>query len=82
MIIKLYNKNRMMSKQKGVDKVAKANEDLRREMKADKIAIWELADVLGVHEMTAYRYMRHELTEDQRKTIRDAIRTIKAGRVV
>ena len=57
------------------------NEDLRREMRANKIYNWQVAHVLGVCEQTIIRWFRLPMSEEQLNKVSDAIERIKAGGV-
>lgn len=54
------------------------NVEIRAELKAAKIPYWKIADILGVHENTIMRKLRHELTENDRTRFESAIALIKA----
>ena len=54
------------------------NVEIKAEMKAAKIPYWKIADVLGVHENTIMRKLRHELTDSDRTLFERAIALIKA----
>lgn len=48
---------------------AAVNQDLKQMMKVHHVKQWQLADVLGIHETTMCRRLRHELTESEKKYI-------------
>lgn len=51
--------------------MTKANLDIRAELKEKQIPVYAVADVMGVHENTVFRRLRHELPEqDKREFIR------------
>ena len=56
----------------------KANSQIREEMRKNHIVLWMLADELHTTESSLCRKLRHELPEDERKTITDAITRISA----
>ena len=56
------------------------NPEIRSELKASKIAYWQVADELGIHENTVVRLMRHELSDVDRDRINKAIVKIKKKR--
>ena len=56
-----------------------ANEDIIKLARAEGIAQWKIADKLGVCELTISRWLRHELPEDKRRQIVDAIRELSAS---
>lgn len=47
--------------------MVKANADIRAELKGKKIPVYAVADVLGVHENTVFRLLRHELPEQEKQ---------------
>lgn len=49
--------------------MTKANADIRAEMKAKSIPVYAVADVMGVHENTLFRRLRHELTEQEKQEL-------------
>lgn len=57
------------------------NEEIKNKLRNHGIRMWELSDAIGVSESTIYRWMRHELSKEQRGVIDSAIRTLKRGRV-
>lgn len=57
-----------------------ANEGIRKELRAEGIYLWEIAHALGVSEGTMTRKMRFELSEQDKRAFKDAIRTIKKER--
>ncbi len=59
----------------------KANSQLREEMQKHHIVLWMLADELKTTESTLCRKLRHELPEDEKRTITDAIARIRTATV-
>ena len=53
-----------------------ANEEIRNMSKQYNVPQWKIADKLGVCEQTYLRWLRHELPEDKRKAVIDAINEI------
>lgn len=47
----------------------KNNKPIRDAMRVAGIAAWQLADMLGVHENTVYRMLRHELSPEDQQDI-------------
>ena len=45
------------------------NETLRNAMKRNGFAVWQVADLLGVHENTVFRRLRHEMPEEEQQRI-------------
>lgn len=57
--------------------MAGANEDLRKYREDAGVRQWELAEHLGMTEFTFCRKLRHELPEDEKARIMEAIEEIK-----
>ena len=57
-----------------------ANQDIRFKARALGVAIWRIADYLGVSEMTVNRRLRKEMSPEQKKVFLDAIQAIAAER--
>ena len=51
----------------------KANEDVRRFIRAHDVKTYEVARHLGVHENTLLRWLRDELPEDRKEMIKTAV---------
>ena len=47
--------------------MTKANADIRAELKAKNVPVYAVADVMGVHENTVFRRLRHELPEQEKQ---------------
>lgn len=47
--------------------MTKANADIRAELKAKNVPVYAVADVMGVHENTVFRRLRHELSEQEKQ---------------
>ena len=45
------------------------NMEIRRKLKEAKVMQWQVADKLGVSEMTLVRKLRYELPEDEKQKI-------------
>ncbi|MBO5507425.1 MAG: hypothetical protein J6A00_06645 [Bacteroides sp.] len=58
--------------------MTKANADIRAELKSKKVPVYAIADVMGVHENTVFRRLRHELTEQDKQTFRRIINELSA----
>lgn len=52
------------------------NQDIRDELKKYGVFTWELARELQVHETTLYRYLRNELSTDEKKHYHNLITTL------
>jgi len=46
-----------------------ANQDLRTEMKKQCVALWKIAELQGVCEMTLTRRWRHELAATEKEAV-------------
>ena len=57
-----------------------ANEDLRKLMKDERIHQWEVAEKIGVSEVTLCRKMRRDLSLEDRLKFQSAILKIQAER--
>lgn len=53
---------------------------IRQEAKKSGVALWEIAEALGVADSTLYRQLRRELPEEKQKKALAAIRAIAAKR--
>lgn len=53
--------------------MTKANADIRAELKNKGVPVYAIADVMGVHENTVFRRLRHELAEQDKQTFRRII---------
>ena len=53
-----------------------ANESVRREAKKARVALWELADALGISEPTMTRKLRRELETSKQEKLIATIQTI------
>lgn len=51
---------------------------IRQEAKRAGVALWEVADALGVSDSTLYRQLRRELPAEKREKALSAIRAIAA----
>lgn len=60
--------------------VVMANMDLRQKMKSEGVTLWQLADVLGVCEMTVSRRFRKELSEKEKNEISGIVDRLAAER--
>ena len=58
-----------------------ANTDVKAYAKESKVNLWEVSEALGyAHETAFSRVLRHELTEERKQAIYDAIDTIADSR--
>lgn len=58
----------------------KKNRDVRDYLKAKHVFMWEVAERIGIHEVTLIRWMRTELPEERKQAIREAAAAIAAAR--
>ena len=49
------------------------NKDLRDEMRIANVRQWEVADAIGVSEMTMVKWLRKELDGDKKALVREGI---------
>ena len=55
------------------------NEAVRRALRVKNMAVWQLADLLGVSDNTLFRKLRHELPEEEQKKMINLIENAKGG---
>lgn len=55
----------------------KRNIDIRTLARVENVKHWQIAEVLGVSEITFSRWLRRELDPDQKERIRKAIKEAK-----
>ena len=60
----------------------KANAELRAQCRAAEIPMWKIGQIIGVSEMTIYRWLRTELPEEKRAAFRRAIDQIKSENAI
>lgn len=53
------------------------NEKLRKIINDSGVRQWQIADELGIHEKTLTVWLRHELPEDKKQMILDAVEKLK-----
>lgn len=49
------------------------NKDLRDEFRIANVKQWEVADAIGISEMTFVKWLRRELPDDKKKLVREGI---------
>ena len=54
-----------------------ANSEIRTSMKEAHVSYWQIGDVLGLHENTVMRRLRHELSDEERRRFIAAIEEVK-----
>ena len=52
------------------------NKDLRYEFRIANVRQWEVAEAIGISEMTFVKWLRRELPEEKKKLVREAIRKV------
>lgn len=57
----------------------KANKELRAALKAAGLFHWQIADIIGVNEITLGRWLRKPLPADKEQQILQAIDALKGG---
>lgn len=53
------------------------NEDLRNEFRIANVKQWEVADAIGISEMTMVKWLRKELDPDKKALVRDGIEAVR-----
>lgn len=56
------------------------NQEIRRKAKEKGVYLWQIAEKLGVCDMTLTRKLRHELPENEKTEILNIIESISASR--
>lgn len=56
------------------------NKEIRELMKKEKIYLWQVAEVLVIHETTLIKRFRTEMSDDHKNQILTAIEVIKQWR--
>jgi hypothetical protein len=56
----------------------KTNEDIRKLIKQSDFCLWQVADKLEVHENTLFRWLRKELSKEEKERILKAVEKLKA----
>ena len=59
-----------------------SNESVRREAKKARVALWELADALGISESTITRKLRKELETSEKEKLIATIKSISESKNV
>ncbi len=49
------------------------NKDLRDEVKSANVKQWEVAEAIGISEMTFVKWLRRELPDDKKALVREGI---------
>ena len=53
------------------------NEDLRKEFKIANVRQWEVADAIGISEITMVKWLRKELDDERKAIVRKGIAAVK-----
>ena len=56
------------------------NKDLRDEFRIANVRQWEVAEAMGISEMTLVKWLRRELPEDKKNLVRKAIQKLVDNR--
>ena len=56
------------------------NKDLRDEFRIANVRQWEVAEAMGISEMTLVKWLRRELPEDKKNLVRKAVQKLVANR--
>ncbi len=57
--------------------------EMKKIFKDEGIKMWEIAETIGIHEVTFGKWFRHDsLTEEHEHAIRSAIEQIKLDRMI
>lgn len=56
------------------------NEEIRAIMKREHIFMWQIAQMLSLHETTVIKYFRVEMTEERKEQVLSAIEKIRKQR--
>ena len=56
------------------------NIDLREAFRIANVRQWEVAEALGISEMTLVKWLRRELPEDKKQRIQEGIHKVKESR--
>lgn len=60
-----------------VNVTKKANQDIRDEMYISRVLQWEVAEAIGISEMTLVKWLRKEVSPEHREVIRAGIQKAK-----
>ena len=56
------------------------NKDLRDEFRIANVRQWEVAEAMGISEMTLVKWLRRELPEDKKNLVRKAVQKLITNR--
>lgn len=56
------------------------NKDLREEFRIANVRQWEVAEAMGISEMTFVKWLRRELPDEKKSLVREAIRKVVDSR--
>ena len=56
------------------------NIDLRETFRLANVRQWEVAEAMGISEMTLVKWLRRELPEDKKNLVRKAVQKLVANR--
>ena len=55
-----------------------SNQELRKEIKQSGVKMWQIADKIGISDMTLSRKFRYELSGEEKEAIREIIAEIQS----
>ena len=55
------------------------NKDLRDEFRIANVKQWQVAEAIGISEMTLVKWLRRELAEDKKDLVRKAVQRLIAN---
>lgn len=61
--------------------MAQKNLDIRQRAKDAKVRLWEIADYLGMSDVTFCRRLRHELSQEEKDRVISAIEDLRKEEV-
>lgn len=64
-------------KQKRRGKLMSANSELKKEIRRSTVKQWQIADYLEMSESALSKSLRYELSDDERKAIKEAIKALE-----
>lgn len=74
----MYNKNNTIKYQIWERGIILKNTDIRSEVKAAGLYLWQIADALGINDGNFSRKLRHELPDEEKARIRAIIAALTA----
>lgn len=56
------------------------NQELRLEFRVNDVRQWEVADAIGISEMTLVKWLRKELPEEKKQFLREGMKKVLESR--